>query len=51
MLKSSLIEIIRTFSKEEFLKFEDFIKSPYHNKKFQYDKIIFGIKKTFAGIQ
>ena len=32
MLKSSLLEILRTLSKEESLKFEDFINSPYHNK-------------------
>ena len=33
MLKSSLLEIIRTFSKQELIKFEDFVGSPYFNKK------------------
>jgi len=32
MLKSSLLEILRTFSKQELEKFEDFIRSPYFNK-------------------
>jgi len=45
MLKSSLIEIIRTFSKEEFLKFEDFIKSPYHNKNSNTIKLYSELKK------
>lgn len=33
MLKSSLLEILRTFSKAELAKFEDFIRSPFYNKK------------------
>jgi hypothetical protein len=45
MLKSSLIEIIRTFGNEEFLKFEDFIKSPYHNKNSNAIKLYLEIKK------
>ena len=45
MLKSSLLEIIRTFSKEEFLKFEDFIKSPYHNKNSNAVKLYSELKK------
>ncbi|MDQ3194769.1 MAG: hypothetical protein M3P82_07215, partial [Bacteroidota bacterium] len=33
MLKSTLLDIIRTFSVEELNKFEDFVRSPYFNKK------------------
>jgi hypothetical protein len=33
MQKSSVIEILSTFSKEEFAKFGDFVSSPYFNKK------------------
>ncbi|MCB0726036.1 MAG: hypothetical protein KDD00_01125 [Ignavibacteriae bacterium] len=33
MLKTSLIEILKTFSSEELKKFDDFVNSPYFNKK------------------
>ncbi len=46
MLKSSLLEIIRTFSKQEMAKFEDFVKSPYFNKKENIIKLFFEIKKN-----
>ena len=45
MLKSSLLEILRTFGKEDFLKFEDFIRSPYHNKNSNSIKLFSAIKK------
>ena len=45
MHKSSLLEILRTFDKEEFLKFEDFINSPYHNKNSNILKLFTAIKK------
>ncbi|HRA99028.1 MAG TPA: hypothetical protein PK294_01195 [Ignavibacteria bacterium] len=32
MHKSSLLEIIRTFTPKELIKFEDFVNSPYFNK-------------------
>ncbi|HMQ70341.1 MAG TPA: hypothetical protein PKA90_15195 [Ignavibacteria bacterium] len=32
MHKSSLLEIIRTFTPKELIKFEDFVSSPYFNK-------------------
>lgn len=48
MIKSSLLEIFRTFSKEDFLKFEDFIRSPYHNKNSNAVKLFSEIKK-FSG--
>ncbi|HRA99029.1 MAG TPA: hypothetical protein PK294_01200 [Ignavibacteria bacterium] len=32
MHKSSLLEIIRTFTPKEIIKFEDFVNSPYFNK-------------------
>ena len=45
MIKSSLLEIFRTFGKDEFLKFEDFINSPYHNKNSNTIKLFSEIKK------
>ncbi|HMS65119.1 MAG TPA: hypothetical protein PKD83_07685 [Ignavibacteria bacterium] len=45
MLKSSLLEIIRTFSKQELIKFEDFVRSPYFNKKENVVKLFLAIKK------
>jgi 6-pyruvoyl-tetrahydropterin synthase len=45
MLKSSFIEILSTFDKAELLKFEDFIKSPYHNKNSNVIKLFTEIKK------
>ena len=45
MLKSSLLEILRTFSKEELKKFEDFVRSPYFNKKEKLVKLFLAIKK------
>lgn len=45
MHKSSVLEIIRTFSKPDIIKFEDFIKSPYYNKKENVIKLFLVIKK------
>ena len=45
MLKSSLLEIIRTFSKQELAKFEDFVRSPYFNKKEYVTNLFLEIKK------
>ncbi|HMS34684.1 MAG TPA: hypothetical protein PKC91_11425 [Ignavibacteria bacterium] len=45
MLKSSLLEILRTFSKEESLKFEDFINSPYLNKNSNTIKLNSALRK------
>ncbi|MEO6694447.1 MAG: hypothetical protein ABIY50_08845 [Ignavibacteria bacterium] len=39
MLKSSLIEILKTFDKDELKRFEDFTLSPYFNKKTNITKI------------
>ncbi|MBK9332703.1 MAG: hypothetical protein IPM96_09970 [Ignavibacteria bacterium] len=44
MLKSSLLEIIRTFTKQELIKFEDFVRSPYFNKKENVAKLYVEIK-------
>lgn len=40
MIKTSLIEILRTFSKEELKKFGDFVNSPYFNKKTAVTKLL-----------
>jgi len=45
MLKSSLLEILRTFSKQELIKFEDFVRSPYFNKKENVLQLFLGIKR------
>ncbi|MDQ3020954.1 MAG: hypothetical protein M3R36_10340 [Bacteroidota bacterium] len=45
MLTSSVIEILRVFDKSELKKFEDFIKSPYFNKKTVVVKLFKFIKK------
>lgn len=47
MLNSTLLEILRTFSKEEFKKFEDFIKSPYYNKNSNLVKLFDALKRYF----
>lgn len=47
MLKSSLLEVVRTFTKEDIAKFEDFLKSPYYNKNTNVLKL-FGYIKKFA---
>ena len=46
MIKSSLLEIIRSFSKQELVKFEDFVRSPYFNKKENVLKLFLEIKKN-----
>ena len=45
MQKSSLLEILRTFTKQEMIKFEDFVRSPYFNKKENVIKLFLAIKK------
>jgi len=45
MLKSSLLEILRTFTKQELIKFEDFVRSPYFNKKENVLKLFLELKK------
>lgn len=45
MLKSSLLEIIRTFTPKELIKFEDFVNSPYHNKNKNVTNLFSEIKK------
>ncbi|MEO6695149.1 MAG: hypothetical protein ABIY50_08940 [Ignavibacteria bacterium] len=45
MLKSSLLEIIRTFTPKELIKFEDFVNSPYFNKNKNVLNLFNEIKK------
>lgn len=45
MHKSSLLNILRTFSKDELEKFEDLVSSPYFNKKSNVLKLFREIKK------
>jgi hypothetical protein len=46
MLRSSLLEILRTFSKQELIKFEDFVRSPYFNKKENVIRLLLELKKS-----
>ncbi len=50
MLKISLLEILRTFTKQELIKFEDFVRSPYFNKKENVLKLFLDIKKYSPGL-
>lgn len=45
MEKSTVIEILRTFSKEELAGFADFADSPYHNKKSNVTKLYKALRK------
>lgn len=45
MEKSTVIEILKTFSKEELAKFGDFVFSPYFNKKSKVTKLYTALKK------
>lgn len=45
MEKSTVIEILRTFSKEELAGFGDFVESPYHNKKSNVVKLYKALRK------
>lgn len=47
MLKSSALRIIRSFSKEEMTEFDDFLKSPYFNKKSGVIKLYNEVKKYY----
>ena len=47
MLNSSLIEILRSFTKEEIKSLQDFLESPYHNKKSSAVKLFAIIKKYY----
>ena len=51
MLKSSAVEILRTFTKEEYHKFEDFLASPYHNKNTGVIKLFMALKKYTPVLQ
>ncbi|MEO8666361.1 MAG: hypothetical protein ABI462_12780 [Ignavibacteria bacterium] len=45
MHKSSLLEIIRTFTQKELIKFDDFVNSPYFNKNKNVINLFIEIKK------
>lgn len=47
MYKSSLIEILRTFDKQEMLRLEDLVSSPYFNKKSNVLKLFLEIRKYY----
>ncbi|HMS34178.1 MAG TPA: hypothetical protein PKC91_08825 [Ignavibacteria bacterium] len=47
MLKTSVLKIIQSFSDKEISDFEDFLKSPYHNKKTGVVKLYDEIKKYY----
>lgn len=45
MHKSSLLEIIQTFTPKELTKFEDFVKSPFYNKNKNVIKLFEEVRK------
>lgn len=49
MLKSAMLEVLRTFSDEEYIKFGHFIKSTYHNKNTNAVRLFSEIKKYAPG--
>ena len=46
-LRSNLFELLSTFSKSEMRKFEEFLRSPYHNKSKKLIKAFQFIKKYY----
>ena len=46
MLNTSVISVFRTFSKEELKRFEEFLLSPYYNKKSAVVNLFNVIKKN-----
>jgi hypothetical protein len=46
MIKSTAVEIIKTFSKEDFKSFEDLAESPYFNKNSNLVKLVKYLKKV-----
>lgn len=51
MLNSSTLKILSTFDTGEFKRFEDFIKSPFFNKKNNVKKLLSEIKKYYPGFE
>lgn len=49
MQNTVLTETLNTFKKDELKHFEDFIQSPFHNKKTPVRKLFNEIKKYFPG--
>lgn len=49
MLKSSLLNIVRTFNSDEFERFSEFLRSPYFNKKDNVILLFDEIKKYHPG--
>lgn len=47
MISSHYIEILKSFSEEEFNRLEDFLNSPYHNKNSTVIKLFLLIKKYY----
>lgn len=45
MIKSNIIEILRTFSVEELALFEEFIGTPFHNKNLKVSQLFSVLKK------
>ena len=50
-LRSNLFELLSTFSKSEMRKFEEFLKSPYHNKSKKLTKAFQFIKKYYPDLK
>lgn len=51
MIKSTLLELLKTFNKEELKRFEDFLRSPYYNNNSNVIKLFNVIKSIFPILQ
>ena len=47
MLKSKALDILKTFSTEEFKRFEQFVSSPYFNTNKSVLKLVLELKKFY----
>jgi len=46
MYNSSVIKLLKSFSIDEFRKFEDFSRSPYYNKNANITKLVIYLKSA-----
>ncbi|HRJ84027.1 MAG TPA: hypothetical protein PK753_00015 [Ignavibacteria bacterium] len=51
MLKTNLIDVIKSFSKEELRSFFDFVSSPYHNSSGSVVKLVEQVKKYYPDFE
>ncbi len=47
MLKTNFIDVIKTFDKDEFKRFVDYVNSPFHNSNRSVIKLVDAVKKYY----